>query len=411
MRKIFLSIGLLAGFAALFLIVAPRQKITSDKAETFNEFLTAIIEEAAIPGLAIAIVHENEISLLEGFGYADVESDRLMTPETPMNIASISKPILGIVLLQLKDRGLIDLDTDINTYLSYQIDNPHFEGETITLRNLATHTSGIGDWYDVEFYEIGADSEVLLNDHLRSQLTPGGALYEGGVNYLATLPGTARAYSNIGAGVAGAVAESVGNGSLNELANAGVFAPLGMTSSSWVLSDFAPDELATRYEVRQCIPYIGYCATSRQNVINFLIGKVFNPSASFNTFEPYPQFGNPNYPDGGVNASVHDLAKLTLSLLDGGKYEGGSLLSSESFDEMLKLQLPSDVSTRQRFFWRDRYDLTGHAGSDLGVFTSLYFDTNEGNAVIVLMNRSPDSEVISAMDQIIERAKMSFEEQ
>ena len=409
MRRIILSIGLFFVLLALLLLVSPRQKITSDKAEEFNEFLTAIIEEAAIPGLAVAVIKENTVTHLEGYGFADVEAARAMTPDTPMNIASISKPILGITLLQLKDRGLLDLDTDINNYLPYKIDNPHFVDETITLRNLATHTSGIGDWYDTGFYEIGADSPILLDDHIRRLLTTDGALYESGAYYLETLPGTVREYSNTGAGVAGSVAENVGQAPLNELSRIGVFAPLEMTNTSWLLSDYSPNELATRYEVRQCIPYIGYCATSLQNVANFLIDKVFNPSARFNTFEAYPHYGNPNYPDGGVNASIRDLTKLTLSILNGGIYDAGRLLTAESFDEMLELQLPTDISTRQRFFWRDSDGLTGHSGSDLGVFTSLYFDAGKGNAVVVLMNRSPDSDVIAAMDQILERAKASFE--
>ena len=67
------------------------------------------------------------------------------------------------------------------------------------------------------------------------------------------------------------------------------------------------------------------------------------------------------------------------------------------------MQLPASLDDRQRFFWRDRYGLTGHAGSDRGVYTSLYFDRAKGNAIIVLMNRTPDGDTEVAMERIFER--------
>ncbi len=176
-----------------------------------------------------------------------------------------------------------------------------------------------------------------------------------------------------------------------------------MKNSSWVLQSYSPGTLATRYEVRQCIPLLSVCATSTQPRMNYLIGSIFNPSAQYRTFEPYPQYGNPNYPDGGVHSSVHDLALLALSILKQGKYDGGELLTEGSFEEMLRLQLPASLDDRQRFFWRDRHGLTGHAGSDRGVFTSLYFDAAKGNAIIVLMNRTPDGDTEAAMERIFER--------
>jgi hypothetical protein len=80
------------------------------------------------------------------------------------------------------------------------------------------------------------------------------------------------------------------------------------------------------------------------------------------------------------------------------------LLSEKSFMELFKLQLPDSLSTRQRFFWRDNKEgLTGHSGSDLGVFTSAYFDLKKQNAVIILMNRDVDAVTEKAMDEIREK--------
>lgn len=174
------------------------------------------------------------------------------------------------------------------------------------------------------------------------------------------------------------MAEAVGGKSLDDLARDGIFTPLGMKSSSWALQRYSPGALATRYEVRQCVALLKICATSTQPKLNYLIGSIFNPAAEYRSFEAYPQ------------------------------YDGGELLSPASFDEMLKRQLPAGLDERQRFFWRDRYGLTGHAGSDRGVFTSLYFDMEKGNAVIVLMNRTPDGDTEVAMERIFERVKVDL---
>lgn len=394
--------------AMLYWGVAPRQAETASDAKSLDGFVAALIEEDAIPGMAIAVVRDGKVVHMRGYGFADASTRRPMTPDTPMNIASISKPILGIVLLQLRDRGLLDLDADVNSLLPFRVENPHAQGVPITIRQLATHTSSIGDYYDTADYQEGADSPQALTDYLRSILAKDGSRFDNGAHYLDAKPGTVREYSNPGAGVAGAAAERAAGASLSTLARDNIFEPLGMTNSSWLLADFPADTLATRYEVYQCLPYTGLCASTEQPKRNWLIGKIFNPTKADRRLKAYPQFGNPNYPDGGVNASAKDLALLAQSILAGGKTSGDPLLSPASFNEMLKLQLPPSIDDRQRFFWRDRYGMVGHSGSDNGVFTSLYFDRDKSNAIVILMNRTPDLRTEQAMERLVERIKIDL---
>jgi CubicO group peptidase (beta-lactamase class C family) len=402
-KKTLIVLGSIAAALLFYWLASPKQMMRSEGAQDFDSFVPALMEEEAIPGLAIAVVRDHQVVHMQGYGFADVEARKPMTADTPMNIASISKPILGIVLLQLHDKGLLDLDADINAMLPFRVSNPNADGQAISVRQLATHTSSIGDFYDVADYQEGSDSQTPLVDHVRGLLTPDGARYDGGAHYLTTAPGAAREYSNLGAGVAGAVAEAVGGASLATLAKTNVFEPLGMTNSSWLLADYRAGELATRYDVVQCLPLTGLCASTEQPKRNFLIRKVFRPAGGDRRFDAYPQFGNPNYPDGGVNSSARDLALLAQSILARGETSSGQLLSAASFDEMLKLQLPPSIDDRQRFFWRDRNGLTGHAGSDLGVYTSLYFDTAKGNAIVILMNRTPDLQTEEAMARLFDR--------
>ncbi len=395
--------GAVVAALLVYWLAVPKQAMRAEHAQDFDSYLSALIEEEAIPGIAVAVVRDRQVVHMQGYGFADVESRKPMTVDTALNIASISKPILGIVLLQLHDKGLLDLDADINAVLPFRVNNPHADGQAISVRQLATHTSSIADFYQTSDYHAGADSPTSLVEHLEGLLTPNGARYDGGAHYLKTAPGAARQYSNPGAGVAGAVAEAVGRAPLADLAKTNVFEPLGMTNTSWLLADYRDGELATRYDVFQCLPFTGLCASTRQPKRNFLIRKLFRPASNDRRFEAYPQYGNPNYPDGGVNSSARDLTLLAQSILAQAATGNEQLLSSASFDEMLKLQLPSNIDERQRFFWRDRHGLTGHAGSDLGVYTSLYFDVAKGNAIVILMNRTPDLQTEQAMARLFDR--------
>ncbi|GGB65860.1 serine hydrolase domain-containing protein [Blastomonas aquatica] len=394
--------------AVLYWGVAPRQAETSKNAKSLGGFAAALIEEDAIPGMAVAVVRDGKVVHMQGYGFANASTRRPMTPDTPMNIASISKPILGIILLQLRDRGLLDLDADVNSLLPFRVENPHAQGVPITIRQLATHTSSIGDYYDTADYQEGADSPLALTDYLRSILAKDGSRYDNGAHYLDAKPGTVREYSNPGAGVAGAAAERAAGTSLSALARDNIFEPLGMANSSWSLADYPADTLATRYEVYQCLPYTSLCASTEEPKRNWLIGKIFNPTKADRRLRAYPQYGNPNYPDGGVNASAKDLAILAQSILAGGKTSGDPLLSPASFNEMFKLQLPPSIDDRQRFFWRDRYGMVGHSGSDNGVFTCLYLDRDKGNAIVILMNRTPDLRTEQAMERLVERIKIDL---
>jgi len=409
-KSVLIALVAVGAITGTYFLSAPRQQDKSSTARDFNAYVTAKIEEEAIPGIAIVAINNREIVKMAGYGFADVESRRPMSADTPMNVASISKPVLGIALLRLAEAGALDLDADVNGYLPFKVENPNARGKKITVRQLATHTSSIADYYTTTGLPENKDSQVPLAAHLGSMLTAGGTKYDNGAHYLKFEPGGEREYSNLGAGVAGAVAEAVGKTSLRDMMESDVFAPLGMSKTSWMLSDYEKGALATRYETIQCAPYLRLCASSLEPKANFLIARIFNPASASKRFMPYPQYGNFNYPDGGLNTSARDLATLTLAILNGGAHGSYRLMKPETLAEMLKPQLKQDASERQqRFFWRDGHGgLIGHSGSDLGVFTSLYFDHKSGDAVIILMNRSPDDRTEMTMDALIDRVRKEF---
>jgi CubicO group peptidase (beta-lactamase class C family) len=389
------------GLLLLLLLILPRQQAKHLQAPTLEAFMHAQMEEAAIPGLAVAVIRDSRVALAKTYGYADVERRKPVTADTPFNIASISKPVLGVILLQLAATGRLDLDRDINEYLHFTVANPHAPSAPITVRQLATHTAGIADNDDPGSYSANVDPAVSLEDHLIQLLTPGGRGYEQGAYFLEAAPGTRREYSNLGAALAGRVAESVAGEHLDDYSRRAVFEPLHMQHSGWRLADFDLSELAVPYEVEQCVPYTPICSDSRSEVVNTIISKAFDPPLEFKRFRPYPHFGNPQYPDGGLRTSLNDLSALAIALLD---ENGGGVLSASERAELLRPQLPPEIDARQRFFLRaDTSGRLGHRGSDLGVFTSFYLDPERKDAVIILMNRTFDLRTETAMEEISAR--------
>ena len=97
-----------------------------------------------IPGLAIAVVHDQELVWSCGFGVADLKTRVPVTPGTIFRIASITKTFTSTAILHLRDRGKLRLDDPVVTYLPwFTYKNRHTEGPAVTIRQLLTHTSGL----------------------------------------------------------------------------------------------------------------------------------------------------------------------------------------------------------------------------------------------------------------------------
>ena len=99
------------------------------------------MQEARIVGLGAAIIVNRKLVWSRGYGFADRERAVPFTQDTIMNVASISKTIIGAALMRTVQDGKLSLDEDINKYLPFKVANPSFPNEPITLRQLATHTS------------------------------------------------------------------------------------------------------------------------------------------------------------------------------------------------------------------------------------------------------------------------------
>lgn len=107
--------------------------------------LTERMEHYGVPGVSVAVMNGGRIEWARGYGVASVETGAPVTERTRFQAASISKPVAAVAALQLVEEGLVDLDTDVNEYLtSWQVPpSDASNGEPVTLRRLLTHSAGL----------------------------------------------------------------------------------------------------------------------------------------------------------------------------------------------------------------------------------------------------------------------------
>ena len=127
--------------------LARPQAAASPEFAAIDAYVTARMEQLRIPGAAIGIVKDDQILYLRGFGIAD-PSGRPVTPRTPFRLASVSKTITALAIMQLVETGKIELDAPVQRYLPWfrvaSGTSSTVEGSVlITVRHLLYHTSGI----------------------------------------------------------------------------------------------------------------------------------------------------------------------------------------------------------------------------------------------------------------------------
>lgn len=228
-------ISSLAVAAPLLMVSQPAAATAADPAQSVREFADAYVsrqlKEHQIPGAAIAVVAGGRQVFAQGYGVAEVETGRPVDAEqTVFAPASVVKLITATAVMQLVERGLIDLNADVNRYLTtFKIDDA-YPGRPVTMANLLTHTAGFagGDFGTgaataTDVHRLGAH----LADHQPPRIRP---------------PGTRAVYSNYGMGLAGYLVEVRSGLPFHQYVQENIFRPLGMTHTT--LAQPEPDPIA-----------------------------------------------------------------------------------------------------------------------------------------------------------------------
>ena len=194
-----------ASLAVLALLVS-----TAVQADSLDDAIRAEMQRSHIPGVAIAVVKDGKIIREQGYGYADLEQQVKVTPDTLFQSGSIGKTFTAALVLLLADEGKLSLDDPVSKYLSPT--PPAWDG--ITIRHLLTHTSGLDDPYaKLDLTRNYTDEELLaLEAAIPTRFAPG----------------EKWSYSNMGYHLLGFICNKVGGKFYGDQLRERIFAPLGM---------------------------------------------------------------------------------------------------------------------------------------------------------------------------------------
>jgi CubicO group peptidase (beta-lactamase class C family) len=255
-------------------------------------FMPASLSQQDIAGAVVVVVKDGKILLSKGYGYADAAKRKPVDPATTLfRPGSVSKLFTWTAIMQLVEQGKIGLDADINTYLDFKVTGK--DGAKITPRHLLTHRAG---------FEAVVNEQILLGP-AKAGLTPNIYLKRW-VPKRIFKPGTTPAYSNYGTRLAGYIVERVSGMPFENYVERNIFAPLGMTHSTF----------------RQPLPASLLPYMSK----GYLSGA--GPTQPFETVM-VPAAGS-------LSASGNDMARFMIAHLQKGRLGSAQILKPETADMM-----------------------------------------------------------------------------
>ena len=184
-------------------------------------FMTAYLEENGAVGGVVSIVENGHIVLAKGYGEDDRARHReVEARRTLFRVGSVSKLFIWTAVMQLVERGKVDLDADVNRYLE-GVEVPATFKEPVTLAHLMTHTAGFED-HVLGLFAHDATAVRPLRDLLADELPA-----------RVRAPGVVAAYSNHGAALAMLVVEQVSGMPWTEYVETQILGPLGMKRTTF----------------------------------------------------------------------------------------------------------------------------------------------------------------------------------
>ena len=317
------------------------------------------MQENNIPSVVACIVKGDRI-IWEGiFGYANVEYQMPATRNTYYTLMSISKLVLSVSVMQLWENGMIDLDADINDYLSFDVRNPNYPDQKITSHMLLTHTSGLAWPEDHEpifdFHHFYTHEEpVLISEWLPDYILPGGEHYRNCV-WKDYAPGEKQLYSNIATSLLGLVVESITGIDYRDYCDKQIFTPLEMDNTTFWLSELNYDFIATPYT---------------------------------NSNKPMYYYSCRHYPAGFISTNIEDFSHFMIAFLNKGVYKGKRILNEENIDKMLTVQ---NTGTGTSYLWGHSLgNRIGHKGGGTGFSTWAEWQLESNSGLFIFSNKVND---------------------
>ena len=260
-----------------------------------NKVIPEKMKKENAAGVALVVVKDNQILFQKGFGFSDKEKNTPIDPKkTVFRLASISKVFTASAVMQLVEQGKIDLNKDIVNYmggLKYQ----NNMGEPVTMEHLLTHTTGF-DYVDPRPEDIHYQENdyTMLKDYVEDNMPT-----------VVRKPGDTYTYDNFASMLQGYIVQNLTNTPFYKYMAKNIFYPLEMHNSSFVMTNFIKEKLATGYD-------------AKGNVI------------------PFYQTRPTDMPQGSMFSTGSDVANFMIAQLNDGKFKNNQILQKETVEDMQK---------------------------------------------------------------------------
>ncbi len=381
----------------VFLVNANGQKVF----KTLSQELKTIHSRSGINGFGACVFSKDSILYLEGFGYADKENTINYDRKTIQKTASISKLYLGAALVKAQELGYLDLDDPVNDYLPFKIANPHYPDENISIRHLATHTSGLKSLikYDLKalyfptpigkignqlpfglkrmiykrvIKKINTNKEFDLATYLKNLYRKNGAWYKK-KHFKKAKPGDEVEYSNMGASLLALAIEKASGVAYEDFVKHHLLDPLDLNRSQF---DFQEDDGISESEYM-------HSGITIPNDYRLLL-----------------------YPAGGISTSLEELCLFMQEVIKCSSGQG-HILTQSSAQELIS----EDFASGYGVLWKVYPSgYVGHNGDIIGVTCYAYYNLKIDRGYIIFSNSAGTKKIEDTMDLIRTKLKESYAE-
>ncbi len=347
MVKIFYAITLAVAFC-------PDLILAQEADGRFQKQLQPIIEQVmlqqSIPGLAVAIVENQKVVYAKGFGVKNLanESEKV-TPQSLFHMASVTKPFVATSIMQLVEKGKIDLDAPVVKYLPYfRMKDERYAA--VTVRQMLCHISGMPDVRDYEWDKPQYD-EGALERYVRSLSDLS----------LIAAPGAKWQYSNMAYEILGDVIAKVSGETFEGYVRQHILTLLGMKNSTLLLKEASPQLLTTPHVLN--------------DEYEVAVSKVF----------PYNRAHSPS---STLYSNVLDMARWAMANMNRGELDGKRILQASTYDVMWKPAGEQWGHIGISWFLRKHreYPTVSHSGGDVGFVSNLVMVPDRSIAVVLMSN-------------------------
>lgn len=282
------------------------------------------IDDRHVTGAVVIVGSTAGVSHIEVGGVRNRATYENMTVDTVFRIASMTKPIVALAVLQLQDAGLLNVNDPVEKHLPEFTSQMLHAGKSadgnvmlkkpsrpITIRDLLTHTSGLPGGYPAKFNELYFTRHLMLAE----------SIYMQSQRPLDFEPGTKWAYCNAGIDTLGRIVEVVSKEPFDVYLKRHIFHPLGMHDTECFIRPDQRPRIAVVYEAK-----------------DGKLVEVSRPLIGLELDAKHPM------PAGGLCSTVTDLARLYQCLLNGGELHGRRIIQATTLAEMTKTQT-GDLTT------------------------------------------------------------------